>query len=309
MIERGKRGALEISFGWLFAIIAGIVIIALAIFFVTKFVNLQQTTMGAETGKEIGILLNPLETSFETAKTTKFTIPTETIIHNICQSDVSFGSQRIMLSQKNLGKWTDTNVQVSFENKYIFSDADIQGNDFYVFSKPFEFPFKVADLIYLTSSLKEYCFVNSPAEIDEELSNLNQTNIFTDNCPENSIRVCFGAQNCDINVDYGSRYVRKDGKSLYFETDALMYAGVFSEPEIYECQLKRLMKRTEELSSLYKGKSDILSGKGCPSSLDNDLIQLNDFTRTFETSKDIISIGSFANELKRNNEISLCRLW
>ncbi len=132
-----RRGALEISFGWLFAIIAGIAIIALAIFFVVKFVNLQQMTIGAETGKEIGILLNPLEISFETAKTTKFTIPTETIIHNICQSDIGFGSQGIMLSQKNLGKWVDTNVQVSFENKYIFSDADVQGRDFYVFSNVF----------------------------------------------------------------------------------------------------------------------------------------------------------------------------
>lgn len=304
-----KRGALEISFGWLFAIIAGIAILALAIYFITKFIGVQQTAIGAETGKEIGILLNPLETSFETAKTSKFSIPSETIIHNICQKEGNFGTQEIRLSQKSFGKWADTDVDVSFENKYIFSDADIEGKDFYVFSKPFEFPFKVANLIYLTSSLKEYCFMNSPTEINDELTNLNQTNIHVKDCPENSIKVCFDSGSCDINVNYASKYVRKQGRNLYFETDALMYAGVFSEPDVYECQTARLMKRTEELSQLYLNKVALISLKGCPSNLGNDLTQLNDFTKSFRNSGDLSLIGDSADGLKRNNEVSLCPLW
>ena len=72
------------------------------------------------------------------------------------------------MAQKDFNKWGDVSVDVGFENKYIFSDREVEGKKFYVFSKPFEFPFKVTDLIYMTSSLKKYCFVNAPEDIEEE---------------------------------------------------------------------------------------------------------------------------------------------
>ena len=53
-------------------------------------------------GKEIGILLDPLETSFESAQTTSITIPTETRINNICDSSEAFGEQGIQLDNKAL---------------------------------------------------------------------------------------------------------------------------------------------------------------------------------------------------------------
>lgn len=306
-----KRGALEISFGWLFAIFAGIAILGLAIFFVTKFINLQQTVISAETGKQIGILLNPLETSFQSSTTTSFSIPGETIINNICSEDADFGNQEISLSQKSFGKWTETDVDVSFKNKYIFSDSEVEGRNFYIFSKPFEYPFKVADLIYLTSSLKEYCFLGSPPEIENELKNLNQTNILLEDCSDedNSIKICFFGT-CDINVDYTHKTIRKEGKTLHFDNAALMYAGIFSDVNIYECQLKRLMKRISELSSLYENKAILISQKGCPTSLGDELTQLKDFAESFDNSADLVdTMNSFVADLNRGNDISLCKLW
>src|SRR3989344_2803023 len=52
-----------------------------------------------------------------------------------------------------------------------------QLNKFYIFSKPFEFPFKVSDLIYLTSENEKYCFDNAPENIAEEILQLNQGNL------------------------------------------------------------------------------------------------------------------------------------
>ena len=115
-----KNGALEISFGWLFAIIAGIVIIFLAIYISSKIINTEQETKSAETGKEIGILLNPLETSFESAQTTSITIPVETRINNKCELTGTFGRQVIQLDQKSFNEWTKTDIDVFFYNKYIF---------------------------------------------------------------------------------------------------------------------------------------------------------------------------------------------
>ena len=74
--------------------------------------------------------------------------------------------------------------------------------------------------------------------------------IFTDNeCDGKS--VCFGSGNCDINIqgycddfnceseyDYG-----KINNRIY--AGNLLYAGIFSSEENYECNVKRIMNQTK----------------------------------------------------------------
>jgi hypothetical protein len=306
-----KKGALQMSFGWLFAIIIGAFIIFLAVFGVTKLMQTEQTTMDAKTGKEIGVLLNPLETSFESAKTTSFSLPAESRIHNGCNNIGSFGKQLIRISQKSFNKWTETNVDVGFANKYIFSKEIVEGKQFYIFSKPFEFPFKVADLIYLTSSNDVYCFVNAPVEIKEEIETINQQNLLTENCTDETINVCF-AGNCDINVDYNgdSGYVEKQGKQMYFASDALMYAAVFADADVYECQLKRLMQRIEELSSIYRDKALLIKRLGCEFDISITLGELRISAESLDKSEKIIDIETLIEEVGDKNEaMGECRLW
>ena len=65
---KNKKGELQFSFAWVFAILVGAFILFLAIFGVYKFMKIQGEIQDAETAKDIGILLNPLESSFETGK-------------------------------------------------------------------------------------------------------------------------------------------------------------------------------------------------------------------------------------------------
>ena len=286
MKNKNRKGVLEISFGWLFAIVAGIVIIFIAIYISSRFIGTQQTGISAQTGKQIGILLDPLETGFESAQTTSITIPSDTRINNICDSTGTFGKQIINLEQKSFGKWIKTEVNVGFQNKYIFSDGQIEGKKFYIFSKPLNFPFKIADLMYITSSDKRYCFSNAPNEINQEISELNQGNLIIDNCATNDIKICFGGENCEINVDFTSNSVEKNGKRVYFAGDdrTLMYAAIFSNATIYECQIKRLMSRVGEISSLYVSKELIINGKGCQNDLGGNLGELNGLANDLKKS-------------------------
>jgi len=294
-----KRGYLQISFAWLFAIIVGVFILFLAIYASTKLMKTEQTTLDAKTGKEIGILLNPLETSFETAKTTFFTMPVETKIYNKCDDYGNFGKQIIQISQKSFNKWTETDVDVSFPNKYIFSERETEGKKFYIFSKPFDFPFKVADLIYITSSKKEYCFINPPDDIEEEIAYLNQKNLLLEeDCSENNIKVCFGSGDCDIKVY--ENYVEKNGDKINFEGDSLMYAAIFSDKDVYDCQLKRLMQRTKHLALLYEEKAKFISRTGCHSNLNLQLLSSSD---------DFGLMASIVNDIKEKNEDANCKLW
>ena len=312
MITNNDRRGIQLSFAWIFAIVAGAFIIFLAVYGVTKVIDTGGQSNSAQTGKEIGVLLNPLETGFGESTTTLLSVSVDTQIQNRCSDLGKFGVQTISVSQKNFGKWSPTNLGSSFENKYLFSENNIEGTDFFLFSKSFNFPFKVADLVYITSSKDNYCFIDSPSEIVEELNDLNQDNIFTANCPSGSINVCFDSlddslQECDVQVRRGRKEVGKDGTLVYFETDALMYAAIFSDADIYECQVQRLMKRTGELLSIYDGKDRIISEQGCNS--DFDLLSLRSAITDVKSSEEIFTVVGEVNNLDRDNDRARCQLW
>ena len=303
-----KKGFIQISYSWLFAIIIGAIIIFFAIYAATKLIKTEETATTAETGKQISILLNPLETGFGEETTTPLTIPVESRLNNRCGTFGNFGEQEIGVSQKSSGKWTNTNVGSVSYNKYIFSNKSVEGKNFYLFSKPFEFPFKISDLIFLTSAEEQYCFVDAPEEIAEELSNLNQGNLFTKDCPSDSIKVCFNAEeNCDIEVNENYGTVEKSGEIVYFETSALMYGAIFSNKELYECQVLRLMKRLKELAFLYNDKETIISKETCPA--DVNLLTLADSASSLRDSSDLINVKFAADNAEDENKQAYCRLW
>lgn len=309
-LQKNRRG-IEFSFTWLFAVIIGTIILVLAIYAATKLIGTGGTETSTISAKEIGILLNPLETGFESGKTTSFSISTDTMIYNRCDNFSNFGNQKIQIRQKTFGKWNELSAEVSFQNKYIFSNNIETGNKFYVFSKPFYLPFKVSDVIYLTSDDEKYCFIEAPKNIEEELNQLKQGNLATgNNCSSfgNYIKVCFEATaNCDIKVSYNQKYVEKNKSRMYFETDALMYGAIFSDNKTYECQVKRLIMRAEELNSIYSKKAVLLSQRECNMNLDLNGFKIT--TDLYEDSSDLQIIAGKANEIEEENEVAICPLW
>lgn len=313
-----KRGYLEISFAWLFALIVGAFILFLAIYFSINLIKQVQTEQDAQTGKNIGILLNPLEIGFQSGISTIFDFPVDTRIYASCSDSGNFGKQYIKVSQKSFGKWTETNIKVPFQNKYIFAEIPIEGKKFAVFSKPFEMPFKVADLIFLIPLEKKYCFKDAPENIANEIETLNKGNFFVENCTEDMIKICFSSDSkCNVKVNYeengfneeGSGYTEKNNSRMQFEGDALMYAAIFSDKETYECNLKRIMDRLEELILIYNDKSDIIAGK-CDTNLKSDLTTLMSMAKSFESSSDLTLIKINSDNIKeKNDDNQECKLW
>ncbi|HEB47040.1 MAG TPA: hypothetical protein ENI22_01060 [Candidatus Pacearchaeota archaeon] len=307
-LKKNQKAQFQISFAWLFAIIVGAFILFLAIYAAVKVINIGESATSARAGKEISVLLNPLETGFEAGKTTLLKMPVETRIRNRCSSAGNFGRQTIQLSQKSFNKWTETDIDIGFSNKYIFSEDITEGKNFFLFSKPFRFPFKIADMIYLTSAKKDYCFLNATERIEEEISDLNQDNLFTENCPDNSIKICFkGGSECDINVNEKLRSVEKRNQVMYYETDALMYAAIFSDKDIYECQIERIMQRAEELSLLYDDKATFLLSQGCLPEV--NLFAFGSSVNSIKSSAELITIKSIADDIERENNLAECKLW
>jgi len=85
----------------------------------------------------------------------------------------------------------------------------------------------------------------------------------------------------------------------------LMYAAIFSDAVVYECQLKRLMKRTGQLALLYKDKAAFVSQTaGCNTNL--NLIGLSNAANSWNLNL----VSSLAEDIKiKNEDNSECRLW
>lgn len=282
------------SFAWIFAIIAGSIIILLAIYAATKFVGTTQTSQYSESAMNILNALNPVVNGVTSAYSTKIDFPKETRLYLGCSMESTFtsvfGRETLAFSEQSsfLRKWPEPGVNVSRYNKYIFSNEIEQGKTFYIFSKPFYMGFRVDDLVFLNA--EKYCFVAPPTLIQKEIEDLNLKNVnHTDNiekCKPEEVKVCFEftLDECDMSVygecedDYcgdSGRYdfgkvERKNGK-VNFYSGSLIYAAIFSSHEIYECNIKRLANKINELAKVYKNKIVILRSKECNTVIDNDL--------------------------------------
>ncbi len=305
-----KKGFLDLSFSWIFAFLVGAIILFGAVYTINKISNVKNAENSAELGTALKNLLIPLESGVESAKSISITLPVESKIRHLCDSSGDFGEENISVEEKSKNKWTKTKVPIFFKDKYLFLPKLSKFKKFYVFSKPFEFPFKIANLIYFSNAEEKYCFVNPPREIKIELKNLNQDNFEFRDCSENSKKICFGAgSNCDVFVNLNLKEVKRNGEKVYFEGDALMYAAIFSDKQTYECEVKRLMNRTKKLLSIYQEKASNLLQIGCDSSLGENFNQFRNELSSSTGSENLYLLAETSKEINSLNKYSGCTLW
>ena len=317
---KNKRG-FEFSFGWMFALIIGGVILFLAIYATVKMIGTERNVQSAEVAKQLGILLIPAETGFGEGKSIpSIKFATETRVYNNCTTKGVFGEQLISVATSpSLGKkWTSPGIAINYPNKYIFSSSVIEGDEINVFSKPFSFPYKTGELLFIWSNKEEFCLINPPGEIEKEieslgLKNINFTQEITD-CKKKSRKICFynSLPECDVVINSGDNsIIWKDGQTSFYD-GSLIYGAIFSEPKLYECQVQRLMKRASELAYVYLDKSNSLSARtgGCSQGLQIYLSNYGKNAANATSSYALIENKFASDELKRMNDgLEVCKLW
>lgn len=309
---RQKRG-FEFSFAWLFAILAGAFILFLAVYISIKIINAGDTTTSTTTAKQFAIFLEQMETGIASGKKTMIKLNEDAIIKNECNLNGNFGKNLISLAGRKIGKkWGEFGIETAMPNKYVFSNSTLKGKDFFVFSKPIEMPFKISELIFLYSD--EYCFINTPEFIKEDVKGLGLGNIGIDNCTK-GIKVCFESGNCEINVEgicedceneYEYGFVNKNGKSEFYYGN-LIYGAIFSDKDNYECNAKRLMKRMKQQAGIFAEEATYLSGS-CGERVAG-FAQLAGLAGNVDKSGDMFSLLESIKEVELENEASECKLF
>ena len=137
----GRKNMGQFNFVWLFAIVAGGAILFLAIYGALQFGDTLRYGSDTKAAKSIAILTDPLQAGFAEGSFGKILFRQEARVNNIC-FDGEFGKNDISVSQRSdVGaEWNLAGGATSVYNKYIFSSEKSSGFDYYVFSKPFNFP-------------------------------------------------------------------------------------------------------------------------------------------------------------------------
>ncbi len=311
-----EKKAIEMGFNWIFAIIAGGFILFIAIYATSRFVESSQSTLYTETAAKLTSLFDPLETGLASGKSSLMNFKKNTRIYFECDAERDpkpFGRQTVSFTEQTFGnKFGEKSGAVPVRDKYIFAENPVEGKQITMFSKPFFMPFKVSDILLFFSN--DYCFYNTPEEIEEDMTGLNIKNIYLKNSSKqdcNGIKVCFGnAVGCDIKVSTSEKYVQKEGKKLYYH-DSLVYGAIFASPEVYECNVKRLMSKFYELGAIYLDKIKIIERKECRSTLGGKLQIMMGEAKKLSSSKDLLKLSDSALEIDLINEEtkSGCRLY
>lgn len=325
-MRRDKRG-FEFSFSWIFAMIVGAVILFLAIYGATKLLRTGEYQQGTETAKKLTILFDPLGVLTGDAKSGKISLNSPIKLYEDCVAAGDFGRQTFSVAEKkSFGEeFAEKGAGITSSNKYIFTRGDINGSEFYFFSKSYEMPFKVADWMIIGS--ENYCFVGAPTFFEEEINQLGITNVaanqslaeckrtFPDIEKENVFCFNSGCDNKIIDLsgrgDFSSGYVEeKDGKRRYF-FGSLIFPAAMSDRDNYECNVKRFMMRASKISRLYAEKSKLLSiNSVCDSGIDVDLAAYSDslavFSQRNKTSFDALALYTQGSGINQNSQ---CELW
>ena len=163
-----KRG-FEFSFSWLFAIIVGAVILFIALYAAGRVLKGGEYQQGTETAKKLTILFDPLGAQTGDAKSGKITMSTPIKMYENCIVGGDFGKQIFSTSeQQAFGEQQgEKGGSITTYNKYVFTRGNLEGKEFNYFSKSLEMPFKVSDILLVTS--KNYCLLGAPPTIKEEV--------------------------------------------------------------------------------------------------------------------------------------------
>jgi hypothetical protein len=125
---------------------------------------------------------------------------------------------------------------------------------------------------------------------------------------------------CDVLINSGEKRITylETGESVYY-VDAfdnenrypLVFAAIFSNKEIYECHLKRLLNRASELADLYSAKSNYLTTKGCSSApvLPAVLRNYQNAISSYSSSTELNIVYNEADTVERKNEPLACALY
>lgn len=296
----------QFQFAWIFAVIVGALILFLAFYFVGTTLLRQRYEQETVKAQSLDILLNPFTYLGSLGATTynPLSLPEESEIMmgcNAAQGELGY-NEITLISEKGAG------IPKTVYDKYIFAPQPLKAKNLEALSMPFEMPWRVADIIILWPLDQKYCFVRAPTKIKNEIEKLEIESIKIEECKGDEIEVCFSSFSGSCNVRVYDDRVSKNGRESYYGGDALMYAAIFSDPVLYECNVKRLASRIYSETEIYEKKALALNQRGCDVAYNLEPLK-KAAENVFEEPNRINELEQASQTLRNINRMSSCTLF
>lgn len=263
-------------FHWILIMIVGAVILLFGVIFAGKSGGVEQQKQNVLVAEYLEMFFNPFTSVGAIADSfgKRVSLPYEIDAELRCEGGKEYlfvGSGDKISSEK-------------IEN-FVYSNSRIKARELFVFTKSFEMPFRIADLIFTFDSSKKFCILYDEQDIgqadfvDQVRDDIEGSLVDVQGnfaycqdigcCNEagSTKIISFTAQRGDVNLvprgasgdgfSFGEVEFR-GGKKSVFVSNALAEAAMFSDYPLYSCNLRRLMSKTGSVSDIYSEKATYL---------------------------------------------------
>ncbi len=136
--KKNRKGAVQVQFTWIFALIAGAVILLFFVQFISQLLDIGEDTMCTE-------FVSLLDTVFVGAETALGTV-----------NNISLGSFDMTF---DCTTYSMPECSSALETKIIFASDRLKGNMLISYAEGFDMPYRSANILYLTTPETRYVFV------------------------------------------------------------------------------------------------------------------------------------------------------
>lgn len=291
-MRTGKKAQVEITFNWIYLLIAGAVIL---LFFVGIVVK-QKVAAEEQLASEVVEVMDTIFAGAGVSEKTKNFIDTSGLADYTLYFNCEIDSQGKSLSEFGI-KEKGSSIQSRIEP--IFSPQELKATKMVLWSLPYNFPFKVVDNLLVTSLNTKYFILNSQDKFFYEFLDATQGFNVEDKpdlsfiTPENNFQiriidldglsikenqlvpdslVSMADDKVTALVFTGPNlvtYYQKQGSlwkkmhpnpitivSIAEERDAAKYAAIFSATDkMYQCNMLKAFQRLQYLLEIYEKKA------------------------------------------------------
>ena len=250
-----KKGQ-SIQFNWIFVIVAGTILLLFFTLFAFRYTTLQNKKINAETARA-------LDRSISSIKTTE--AYTNLDLGKV--NEIEFNCNEFIINKDYRQK----------TNNIIFS-SNIKSNRIGLWSKSFEYPFKIDNIVFLSSiENKIYLIYDNfneqfVTEIYNEIPSLFNVKIVNDyDNIRDSVIVFFVDPSGKLDelksknnkvvyidgADVGSVKFYEDSiKESSYLSREMMYGAIFtSNFKLYDCSFKSLLNKMNDVNKIYENKA------------------------------------------------------
>jgi len=291
-----KKSALDVSFNWIFVLIAGAAILVFFIFLISSQKDKSESNMALTIKTNLKSVFSGAALSQD--RQLDIDIPAVNLMftcdYSSC-SDFSISNSPTCLSQYEIGT---TGINEPTGSQIIFASTEISGKKIFTWTLPWNVPFFVTNFLFVAGPNNHFLFIDSseqeilnmfntfPDKMNKELLHLDNLDSYsfgplphiqlifmnsdmeslelptklitsTDQDKISAINILPQSQVIDFYyLDEGNFYLEE---SIPYLSDTEIYAAIFSSnADFYKCNMQKAMNRYHIISEIIKQRSDFL---------------------------------------------------